>query len=652
MNEIGQYSLSLAWGFALLGVFAGFYSGYKENYNILALSKRLTISVFICTLISILTLGYLFLTNDYSNQFVWQHSNSSMPPIYKIAAIWGGMDGSMLLWGFILSFCNFLVALRVYSYPKELSPWVLAVLNFSMLFFLTVLLFMTNPFRYVLAEFVPPDGNGLNPLLQNPYMAAHPPMLYLGFTTFTVPYAFCLAALFSNKLDNVWIILTKNWSLLAWGFLTIGIVLGGHWAYIELGWGGFWAWDPVENSSFLPWLTATAFIHSVMVQERKNILKVWNIWLVVLTYSLTIFGTFLTRSGIVQSVHAFASTNVGWVFLVYLSIILIVTLILTITRYKNLKSKNRIQSLLSREAAFLFNNLILLSIAFATLWGVLFPVFSEYFTGIKQAVGIPFFNTINVPLFLALIFLMAMGPLIAWKKANLKNLKKTFIKPFLVSLTVGIILLWSGINRFYPTLSYCLCSFVFFTLMTELHRGVSTQKGSNSIEKTTKLLRKHKSRYAGYLVHAGVTVMVIAITASMAHKIEREFSIGIGDEYQVGRFKLSLNSITTNDTKNYSALIAETQVNAIKDNSKVALLKPELRHYFRNKESTTEVALKMGLKEDIYLVLAGLDDSGKRASFKIFINPLQIWLWIGAIIVVFGTLIVLLSRTIFRKIRV
>ena len=308
--------------------------------------------------------------------------------IYKITAVWGGMDGSMLLWASLLTCFSGVTAASSRHYAPEFRPWLLSVLNSSGLFFLTVVLYFTNPFRYIAADFIPPDGNGLNPLLQNPYMAIHPPTLYLGFTALSVPYAFCIAALLSKKLDINWLKYSCRWTLIAWGFLTAGITLGGHWAYLELGWGGFWAWDPVENSSFLPWLIATAYLHSVMVQERRGILKVWNVILIVAAYGLTVFGTFLTRSGIVQSVHAFAETDIGWIFLIYLSLLVIVAFVLLALRWRLLQPEQKISSLFSREVFFLMNNIIFVGICFATFWGVMFPVLSEAITGKKQAVGL------------------------------------------------------------------------------------------------------------------------------------------------------------------------------------------------------------------------------------------------------------------------
>lgn len=647
MTEFGHYSLCLAWVLSLVGIASGLLGGFRRSSAWLQTSINSTILVFVFSFLSLLALAYAFETSDFSNQYVWQHSNRDMSPIYKITAIWGGMDGSMLLWAGLLALAGMLVAVHAHSYGRTIIPWTLAVVNSSSTFFLTVVVFLTNPFRYVKADFIPPDGNGLNPLLQNPFMAIHPPTLYVGFTVLSVPFAFCIGALLAGTASNEWIRLTRRWTLIGWGFLTAGIVLGGHWAYIELGWGGFWAWDPVENSSFLPWLTATAFLHSVMVQERKNMLKMWNVWLVSMTYALTVFGTFLTRSGIVQSVHAFASTDIGEVFLIYLAAVVLGTLILCIIRRKQLKPERSIESFLSREAAFLLNNLIFLSICFATAWGVMFPVLSEAITGVKQAVGIPFFNTVNVPLFLLMLFMMGVGPLIAWRKASVSSLGKTFAVPLLCAFASGLLLLWAGVTDFYPVLSYALCVFVIMTILVELHRGLRVQRAAAGAESSlTKdlgtLFRRHRIRYGSHLVHFGVVIATIGITASMAHKVEKDFTLARGEVYEIGRFKVSLQDFREVQNKNYTALHADTVLMSRKNGQQIALLSPELRMYKRNRETTTEVALRMGLREDVYIVLAGTDDSGTRAAFRIFINPLQVWLWFGTMIILAGTVVVLL----------
>lgn len=647
MIEFGQFALCIAWmlsvGVVLGGAYVG--SGARALPSRLESLRRGTLLIAATLGLALVALGYAFVTNDYTVQYVWQYSNRDMPWIYKITAIWGGMDGSMLLWCFLVALFAACVALRSLVYPRALVAWLFSFLSSSTLFFTSITLFLTNPFRYLKSPVAMPDGNGLNPLLQNEYMAIHPPMLYLGFTGLAVPYAFCMAALASGQMSNDWIRLTRRWTLIGWTFLTAGIVLGGHWAYLELGWGGFWAWDPVENASFLPWLTATAFLHSVMVQERKGMLKIWNVFLIVLTYALTVFGTFLTRSGIVQSVHAFASTDIGWTFLVYLSAIVLVALGLSIYRRAELKPDRAIESFFSREAVFLLNNLVLLSICFAVLWGVMFPVFSEAVTGVKQTVGIPFFNAVNVPLFLALILLMGVGPSIAWKRSSLPQLLRSFAIPFLLAFVVAVALVFAGIVEFYPVLAYAISFFGLMTILGEVNRGLAAQKSITnastwSPSNVATLWRRQRIKYGAHVIHFGVLLMTVAITASMAHKIEREFTIAPGERFEIGRFSLELNEFHEERQANYDGIQAHVTLRALTDEKPLAVLAPELRFYRKNKETTTEVALRMGEREDVYLVLAGIDETGTKASMKIFINPLQVWLWYGAVIMVLGGVIV------------
>lgn len=649
MVEFGHFALCVAWLLALIATVGGVVVGLKKQSSpgahVEAL-RRSTVVVALALFCALAGLGYGFVTNDYAVQYVWQYSNRDMPSIYKITAIWGGMDGSMLLWCFLVALFSASVALSSSRCSRSLLPWLFSFLNSSTLFFTTITLFFTNPFRYLKTPMVMPDGNGLNPLLQNEYMAIHPPMLYLGFTGLAVPYAFCMAALASGQTSNDWIRLTRRWTLIAWTFLTAGIVLGGHWAYLELGWGGFWAWDPVENASFLPWLTATAFLHSVMVQERKGMLKIWNISLVVLTYALTVFGTFLTRSGIVQSVHAFASTDIGWMFLVYLGALITLAAVLVVFRRRELKPERAIESVLSREAVFLLNNLVLLSICFAVLWGVMFPVFSEAFTGVKQTVGIPFFNAVNVPLFLMLVFLMGVGPMIAWRRSSIGNLARTFLVPFVGAFLVAVSLVWAGISEFWPLLSFSICFFVLMTILSELSRGLSSQAAANasaaySPATVLTLFRRHRIKYGAHVIHFGVVVMTVAITASMAFKTEKEFTLAPNERFAVGRFSFELQEFHEVNTTNYQAIQAHVALRSGNSEAIEHVLVPELRFYPKNKETTTEVALRMGSREDVYLVLAGLDETGSKASMKIFINPFQIWLWYGAIIMIVGSLIVI-----------
>jgi cytochrome c-type biogenesis protein CcmF len=643
MSEFGHFCTCLAWLLSLVGMAAS-YKGFSSTQwlRTALVSNGLC---FLSLLLAFSALGYCFVTDDYSVQYVWQYSNRTMPSIYKFSAIWGGMDGSMLLWCLILSVSGVVLSLNLRNKPGRLAAGTTLTFLSSLFFFLTVTLFLTNPFRYIKVPVIPLNGQGLNPLLQNPYMAIHPPMLYLGFTTFAIPYAYCMGMLLSGATaSSAWVRYSRTWTLVAWAFLTTGIVLGGHWAYLELGWGGFWAWDPVENASFLPWLTGTAFLHSVMIEERKGMLKVWNVSLVTITYALTVFGTFLTRSGIVQSVHSFAETDIGWVFLTYLALVLIFAIVLVWRRSSELQPDRAIRSFFSREVAFLVNNLILVSICFAVFWGVMFPVFSEALLGEKQTIGIPFFNKVTLPFFLLLLVMMGVGPLVGWRKGNVAKLWEMIRLPLASGLLVSLFFLFGGVRSMYATMSYGICSAVLFIIMAEFHRGAKSQKNTSVPKSYWMLLRKHPSRYGGYVVHLGVLFACIGITASMAHKTEKEFSLFSGESVEIGRFALKLDGVSTDQMRDYDVLKASIGLSDRFTGRAIGNLAPELRFYRARQESTTEVALRMGLREDVYVVLAGVDDSGSRASLKVYINPLQVWLWFGAIIMIVGTVFAVLPR--------
>jgi len=715
---IGHFSLLLAWILSFYGLIAGLYGAKTSNIQISRSASRAVVLMGGLSLLSLIFLCVSFLTNDYSNLYVWQHSSNDMHPLYLIGAVWGGMDGSMLLWAVIMSLFAALVVLRKAAVPEALFVWVVPMLSGACAFFLTVVSAFTNPFRLIPESISHFDGNGLNPLLQNPSMMIHPPLLYLGFTGFVVPFAFCLAALASNQLSVSWIRLTRRWTLVSWCFLTAGIVLGGNWAYIELGWGGFWAWDPVENASFMPWLTGTAFLHSVMVQEHRGMLKVWNIMLAVLTYLLTVFGTFLTRSGVVQSVHAFAETDVGWVFLAYMIVLLVIVLVLLSLRWKSLKPDSVLQSYISREAAFLFNNLCLLAILVTTLWGTMLPVITEAMTGEKSVVGPPFFNKVNNPLFLALLFLMAVGPLISWRKNSIAQIRKTFIVPVLISgiIFISLVLIDSGRSlaalRFFAfsfnvlitlrfsnhefrsqnfkilsilticlssivsiytflsnfdafihsdqiltCLSFSLSALVVLTIFMDFYRAAKIRaatKKRNLPSQVVSLLKSKPRRYGAHLVHLGVAFAAISITASMAYKIERDLALELGAPQKVGSYNLALLGLKEGSGYGYKSLSAEIEVSDAKTGEFITKMYPEKRAYSRSTEVTTEVDIRSTLKEDLYIAFAGLEqiDEGvvnsdpgsvqnKRAVLKVFINPLQVWLWFSSLLILFGSLVIL-----------
>jgi cytochrome c-type biogenesis protein CcmF len=660
MLDFGHFALVSAWFTSLYGCLGGFWGARRKNRALIrSAANSVYLTCFLC-FAAFASLAAAFLNHDYRYLYVWQNSNNDMPWYYLISAIWGGMDGSMLLWALLMCVFSALVVRRLSVVPRSLADWLSPVLSGATNFFLLVVVFLTNPFRLIPPNANIVDGNGLNPLLQNPSMLIHPPMLYSGFTGFLVPFAFCFAALLSGDLGDQWIRLTRRWTLVAWAFLTCGIILGGNWAYIELGWGGFWAWDPVENASFLPWLTGTAFLHSIMVQERKGMLKVWNVSLSIVTYVLSVFGTFLTRSGVVQSVHAFAETDVGWIFLVYIAVVFCSALILILRRLPVLKPERRLESYLSREAAFLFNNLVLLGICFATFWGVMFPVISEAVTGQKSVVGPPFFNAVNVPLFLALLFLMGVGPLIAWRRSSPRAFGRMFAKPLIAGSCLTLFFLWLDSSRISAAIAFGLVVFVLLTIESEVRRGVSVRRQLTSEGLGSGMLHLVKSkprRYGGFLVHVGVCVMAVAITASMAYKIEKDISLNVGGKTQVGRYVLELESIREQTFRNYIALISKVKVLSAENGAVLGYLQPERRIYSRNQETTTEVDIRMTPREDLYLALAGSDVKGLPegaqydptkvpALFKVFVNPLQIWLWFGGLVMLCGTITVLVPNVL------
>lgn len=662
MIDLGHFALVASFAFALYGCVGGFIGARAGNKRLCDSAEQSLYLVSVFSVASLVALGYAFVTHQYSYAYVWQHSDNSMPWHYRISAIWGGMDGSMLLWAAIMAAFAGTSIYRLNGRERLLRSYAVPVLCGATGFFLFICTFLTNPFRFLPTSTFPPDGNGLNPLLQNPSMMIHPPTLYFGFTGFAIPFAFCMAALMSGQLSTAWIQLTRRWTLIAWGFLTAGIIMGGHWAYIELGWGGFWAWDPVENASFLPWLTATAFLHSVMVQERRGMLKVWNVSLAVMTYTLTVFGTFLTRSGIVQSVHAFAETDVGWVFLVYMVSIVLLTVVLIKFRWRELRPENRFESFWSREAAFLFNNLFLLAICFATFWGVMFPVFSEAVTGRKSVVGPPFFNQVNVPLFLILLFLMSVGPLIAWRRSSRQVFFRMFLKPLVSGSAITLLFLWVDAERALAAVSFGLCTFVVVTIFSEIHRAARARaevSGASTATGVLQLLKHRPRRYGGFLVHFGVAIMAVGITASTGFQIERDVQLKVGESVSVGRFEFRLRELQEFRKKNYFSLFAHLELRERDSGEVIKQLKPERRFYPRNEEVTTEVDIYSTLRQDVYVALASLDVTRvdgapvnleqTAAIFKIFINPLQVWLWFGSIIVLFGTVFVIGPRVLLPE---
>ena len=495
-------------------------------------------------------------------------------------------------------------------------------------------------------SFTPPDGRGLNPQLQNPGMVMHPPMLYLGYISITVPFAFAIAALLSRSLDAGWIIAMRKWALASWLFLSIGITIGMWWAYVELGWGGVWAWDPVENASLLPWLTLTAFLHSVMIQEKRGMLKRWNVGLMIGTFLLSIFGTFITRSGAISSVHSFTQSNIGFFFLALLLISAILSFTLLYTRWPDLQADVELESLVSREAAFLFNNLALVGIAFSVLWGTLFPILSEAVRGTKITVGPPFFNRVNIPLGLFLLFLTGVGPLIAWRKASAANLQRQFIAPVTGFAVTVIALVALGMHEFYALMTLGLAGFVVVTVAQEFRRGVRARMALHQegfATGLTHLVARNRRRYGGYIVHVGIVCYFVAFTG-LNFKTEREIELGPGETATLHSpfgYDYQLTHLGVSQYNALNRVVTAATLGVKRDGKPIGNVVSEKRQYVnsigeKTYETSTEVGIINNIREDLYVVYAGSPDETERARFKVMINPLVMWFWIGAGILAFG----------------
>ena len=596
------------------------------------------VSVAFLILVAVCCLVYELVTLDFSLRYVALNTSTDLPVIYRVTALWAGQAGSLLLWSFVLSLYAAFVVLR--SREKGGDPYVNAVLCAVSLFFLFLITYVEDPFEKL--GVAVGEGRGLNPILQNGYMAIHPLTLYVGYVGITVPFAFGIAALLSGRLGDEWIRNCRKYALFSWMFLSAGLLLGARWAYLELGWGGYWAWDPVENAAFMPWLAGTAFLHSVMIQERKAMLKKWNMILLIITFFLSIFGTFITRSGIVSSVHSFARSDIGPLFVGFMVLILLFSFALLAYRSKDLESEERFDSPLSRESAFLFNNLLFLAAAFAVFLGTIFPVLSEAFTGKKILVGPPYFNAVGVPIGLVLILLMGVGPLIAWKKASTANLRRNFVFPAAVFVVVLLALVVFGMREPVALASFALCGFVAGTVFLEYFRGIRVRsaRGENPAAAFFNLVSKNRRRYGGYIVHLGVVLLVIGITASSLFVTQKEVVLGKGDSFSLGRYDLVFHGVrfVSNDAKDgFSAELS------IENNGKrVATMYPEknIYKYEGNREinQETEVALRSTLRDDLYLILSEVDRSG-GVNIRALLNPMVNWIWAGGLVIVLGAIV-------------
>ncbi len=656
MNQVGSVGLIAALAFAVYGVIAGAVGGKLRSLRVVRSAERAALAFFVMVTLAVVTLEVLILTDSFHNAYVASHSNKDLPLYYKIPVLWSGQEGSLLFWTWLLSIYGGLAVLLNRRRNRQLIPYVVAILLGTGTFFTALVFFVANPFHELslttasaVRPFTPPDGNGLNPSLQYYSMVIHPPMLYLGYVGFVVPFAFAMAALISRQLGDNWIRTTRRWTMVPWMFLGVGILLGGHWAYEVLGWGGYWAWDPVENASLLPWLAGTAFLHSVMIQEKRGMLKVWNIALVLTTFFLCIFGTFLTRSGIVSSVHAFAQSSIGPWFAVFLGIILFFSLSLLFLRLEYLKSENKLDSMVSRESGFLFNNWVLLAAVFAVLWGTVFPIISKAVEGTTVSVGAPFYNKTAVPLGLLLLLLTGAGPLLAWRKTSFQSLRRNFTVPLIVAGVAGAVLFGFGLRHLYAWMTVFLSVFVAVCTLGEFYKGARTRQratGENFAEAMYNLTMRNTRRYGGYIIHLGIVLIFVGFSGQ-AFKKEAKSPMQEGDLLRVKDYVLRCESLATGDTPNYAFQRATFSV--VKDGRALGTIDPERRFFKASQEVTSHVTIRTSLAEDLYVVLAGQDTDSGKAVVQVFVNPLVIWVWIGGIVMFLGTLLALVPSRVERE---
>jgi cytochrome c-type biogenesis protein CcmF len=654
VTQIGEVALWLALLVAGWGAVLGFYGGRRGRGDLVLSAERSMFVVFGLLLTTALAIIAAFVRSEFRYKYVAGYSNRELGLFYKITGLWAGQTGSLVFWALLLSLFGCIVVFQNRRRNREFMPYVTGTVLTVLAFFMVVVVFASNPFE--LMGFVPPDGRGLNPQLQNYWMTIHPPTLYLGFTCFTIPFAFAVSALLSGRLDTRWITTTRRWTLLAWFFLTCGIIFGMMWAYVELGWGGYWFWDPVENASLLPWLTGTAFLHSVMIQEKRGMLKMWNVLLVMATFLLSIFATFLTRSGLIESVHSFAeNTTIAYIFLAFLGGLVLASAGLVWWRRHAFAAESRLESFLSREAAFLVNNIVFISVMFAVLWGTTFPLISEGLLGQKISVGPPFYNRVNVPLGLILLFLMGVGPVIAWRKATPRNLKRNFALPLGMGAAMGVALLIGGVRHPYALLTFALATFTMTTIVVEFFKGTRARakiEGEGPHVALLHLVERNRRRYGGYVVHAGFVICFCGFSGK-AFNAEKQVALRPGESVSITSpfgsvYQLTYQAMSWYPATNMTKLVATVDVR--RDGRPAGMLAPEKRAYKQREEVTSEVGIRRAWNEDLYLIMAGVSDpdrfmSGQDprpvATFKVLVNPLVPWIWLGGFIMAMGTLVAL-----------
>jgi cytochrome c-type biogenesis protein CcmF len=640
----------------LYSVFAAIYGESRKIPAMVESARRAMLLIWPLLTLTAGMLIYLLVNNHFEVQFVYEVTSLSMPTYLKVTAWWGGQAGSLLFWSWLMSAFVSLVTLRKWDRDREFLPWVIAVACITMAFFIGLNVFFENPFAQLYqtsagvqphtfqpAEsilFTPTDGRGLNPLLRHPGMVIHPPMLYLGFVSFVIPYAFAMAALITGRTDDRWIRLTRRWTLWAWLFLSFGLVLGGRWAYDVLGWGGYWGWDPVEIAAFMPWLTGTAFLHSVMIQEMRGMLKHWNMLLIILTYDLVIFGTFLTRSGVLSSVHAFAQSAIGPLFMGFVALTLVSSIGLIIYRWDSLRSETEMTSLLSREALFLLNNLMFISILVVCFWGVIFPLISELFTGQTVTVGPPFYERATGPLFAALMLLMGIAPLSAWGQSTVKTLGRTIWKPTLGAVIITAIIFATYTRNIFAIIGFFLVALVILVTIYEYWRGARARQKSQNENLFTafwNLTRRNRRRYGGYIIHLSMMLMAIGILGIELFQTETQGTVSTGESIDISGYTVQYKEVASWDDVPKGVNYTRAVVDIYRDGIYLGELHPRKDYYADAQQNMTIPGNRSTLRDDLYILLVDWQPiSSTSATFKIYVNPLVNWLWIGSLLFIVG----------------
>jgi cytochrome c-type biogenesis protein CcmF len=640
--EIGSGGLLVALALAVYGAVVAALGARRGQRALVESAQHAALGVFILLSAGMLLLIYAFLTFDFSVRYVANNTNLGTPFYYRITALWGALEGSIVLWAWMVGLYTLIVILRHRTSARELYPWVLTVMLGVVAFFLLVMTVPAPVFARMVP--IPADGRGLNPLLEDSGMITHPVALYLGFTGFTVPFAFAVAALVTGRVGDFWITTTRRWTILAWYFLSLGLLIGGWWSYHVLGWGGYWAWDPVENAAFMPWLTATALLHSVMIQERRRMLRLWNVALVILTFALTLFGTFLTRSGVIASVHAFSQGSIGVFFLAFLALVVLVSLALIAWRWDTLGAQGELDSVVSRESAFLLNNVLLVAATFTVFFGTVFPLLSEAVRDVKVSVGAPFFNQVNVPLFLSLIFLMGVGPLIAWRRASVENLRRNFLWPVVIGVVAAGVLRLLGVGSVLALVTLGLTVFVTATIAVDVVRATRARRsmGERTLPALGGLLRRHNRRYGGFVVHLAILVVAVGVTGSQTWSVHTETTLQRGEETELAGYRIRFDGLRESQESNHGKVTGTFTV--LNGRAAGTVLEPAKKFYPQEQSPIAYVDYRLGLIDDVYLVLGDFARDGTSATVKFQVNRMVSWIWIGGLVLTLGTLLAVLPE--------